>query len=294
MNTLKKNVSKEEIDFYLEDLKSRFPKNRENYYLSYSGGRDSHFLYWFIKEYLKDEQIEIVSVNTYMEHHEILKRMRNNADVILIPEIKPFEIKEKYGSPCFSKIQDDFIERYQKGCRTESLMKHINGYVFEGKDKKTYKTLFKLNNKARDLLLSGKLHKVSPKCCTHLKKKPLKRYEKETGRHAILGVRSVEGNLRKSQYKSCFSKDGTFHPIYDLTNEMLEAIEHEYKIEVPEIYDHILRTDCMGCPYGSWKHETQKELKLISKQQRNFVCELFKESYQVLGIEIEEGDTNGN
>lgn len=45
MNTLKKNVSKEEIDFYLEDLKSRFPKNRENYYLSYSGGRDSHFLY---------------------------------------------------------------------------------------------------------------------------------------------------------------------------------------------------------------------------------------------------------
>lgn len=75
---------------------------------------------------------------------------------------------------------------------------------------------------------------------------------------------------------------------------MLEAIEHEYKIEVPEIYDHILRTGCMGFPYGSWKHETQKELKLISKQQRNFVCELFKESYQVLGIEIEEGDTNGN
>lgn len=178
MNTLKKNISKEEIDFYLEDLKSRFPKDTENYYLSYSGGRDSHFLYWFIKEYLKDDQIEIVSVNTYMEHHEILKRILNNADVILIPEMKPFEIKQKYGSPCFSKIQDEYIDRYQKGCRTPSLMMHINGYAFKGNDEKIYTTLFKLNNKARNLLLSGKLHRVSPKCCMYLKKETIKKLRK--------------------------------------------------------------------------------------------------------------------
>lgn len=109
-----------------------------------------------------------------------------------------------------------------------------------------------------------------------------------------MGVRAEESNLRKSQYKSCFSKNGKFHPIYDLTNEMLEAIEHQYKIEVPEIYEHISRTGCMGCPYGSWKGETQKEINLLLKNQRKFVCELFKESYQVLGIEVKEGDTNGN
>jgi len=52
----------DEIEFYLEDLKSKFAKIRpKDYYLSYSGGRDSHFLYWFIKEYLKDDKIEIIS-----------------------------------------------------------------------------------------------------------------------------------------------------------------------------------------------------------------------------------------
>jgi hypothetical protein len=40
----------------------------------------------------------------------------------------------------------------------------------------------------------------------------------------------------------------------------------------------------MGCPYGSYKHDTEKELELIKGQQRKFVCEYFKESYEVLGI----------
>ena len=40
----------------------------------------------------------------------------------------------------------------------------------------------------------------------------------------------------------------------------------------------------MGCPYGSYKHETEKELELINLKQKEFVCNLFKESYNVLGI----------
>lgn len=85
----------DEVDFYLKDLESKFKKiDKSKYYLSYSGGKDSHFLYWFIKEYLHDDEIEIVSVNTYMEHQEILKRMLENADRILLPSMKPFEIKK--------------------------------------------------------------------------------------------------------------------------------------------------------------------------------------------------------
>ena len=43
-----------------------------------------------------------------------------------------------------------------------------------------------------------------------------------------------------------------------------------------------------GCPYGSWKHDTEKELALLNKTQKDFVCEYFKESYEVLGINIQE------
>lgn len=275
----------DEVDFYLADLKSRFDKIKPNtYYLSYSGGKDSHFLYWFIKEYLKRDDIKIVGINTYMEHHEIRDRILKNSDIVLIPKMKPFEIKEKYGSPCFSKIQDDFIDRYQKGCRTKSLMERIDSRKFKGRDGKIHTSSFSLNKKARTLLLSGELHRVSPKCCYYLKKKTAHDFEKESGLKAILGVRGGEGALRSTQYKSCFTKDKKFTPIHDLSDELLDKIYEKYNIEIPNVYKYIKRTGCMGCPYGSYKGDTQKELQLINEQQFKFVCEYFKESYEVLGI----------
>lgn len=106
------------VDFYLRDLESKFSKiNPSEYYLSYSGGKDSHLLYWFIKEYLKDDKIEIVGCNTYMEYPEIRDRIYKYSDRVLIPSMKPFEIKEKYGIPCFSKEQDSYIYYYQNALR---------------------------------------------------------------------------------------------------------------------------------------------------------------------------------
>lgn len=281
----------DEEDFYLEDLKSKFRKLKNvggysKYYLSYSGGKDSHLLYWFIKEYSYPEfkDIEIVGINTYMEHHQIRDRILKNSDVVLYPKLKPMEIKEKYGIPCFSKIQDEYIMRYQKGCRSDSLMMHIFGYVFTGTDEKKYTTLFKLNNKARDLLLTNRLHKISPKCCYYLKKKTAKDYEKRTGRKAILGVRREEGAMRKTQYKSCFTKDQKFTPLHDLSNELLDKIYKKYNIEIPNVYQYVERTGCMGCPYGSYRGDTEKELSLLNEAQRKFVMNYFKESYEVLGI----------
>lgn len=273
-------------EFYLLDLKSKFDKIKPNtYYLSYSGGKDSHFLYWFIKEYLKRDDIKIVGINTYMEHHEILKRILQNCDVVLVPKMKPFEIKEKYGSPCFSKIQDDFIDRYQRGSRSKSLMERIDSRKFVGQDGKVHSSLFRLNKLARELLLSNTLHRISPKCCYYLKKQTAHDFEKKTGLKAILGVRGSESAMRKSQYKSCFTKDGKFTPLHDLSDELLEKIYVKYNIEIPKVYEHIQRTGCMGCPYGHYKGDTEKELALINEKQRAFVMEYFKESYQVLGID---------
>lgn len=105
-------TQKELADLYLRKLEIRFETKIEfdNYYLSYSGGKDSHLLYWFIKEHLKTNDIPIISVNTRLEHKEIMQRMYHNADKVLIPDIKPTEIKEKYGIPCFTKNQDEYIK----------------------------------------------------------------------------------------------------------------------------------------------------------------------------------------
>lgn len=274
------------VDFYLYDLKTKFSKiNPNEYYLSYSGGKDSHLLYWFIKEYAKEfSNIEVVSVNTYMEHSEIRERIYKNSDKILLPILKPFEIKEKYGIPCFSKEQDFYIYYYQKALRegkipAKTYIDKING---------TYRTGFGISKKAREYVLSGNAHKITHLCCYYLKKKPFHDYEKQTCKKAILGVRGEESSLRRKQYTSCFTKNKKFTPLYDLTDEMLNAIYKKYNIEIPNVYNYVSRTGCMGCPYGSYKGECQKELKLINENQKKFVKELFKESYEVLGVNINE------
>lgn len=275
-----------DVEFYLFDLKSKFQKiNPNQYYLSYSGGKDSHFLYWFIKEYAHIDGIEVVGCNTYMEHPEIRDRIYKNSDKVLLPIMKPFEIKEKYGIPCFSKEQDFYIYYYQNAVRkgkkpSKTILQKVNG---------TYDKGFNgISKKAREYVLSGKAHKITHLCCYYLKKKPFHDYEKKTGKLAILGIRGEESTLRRRQYTSCFTKDKKFTPIYDLSDELLDKIIKQYNIEVPKVYQYVSRTGCMGCPYGSYKHETEKELNLINGEQKKFVCDLFKESYQILGI----GDKN--
>lgn len=271
-----------EVDFYLEDLKSKFKKiNPKEYYLSYSGGKDSHLLYWFIKEYLKDTEIEIVACNTKMEHVEIRERMYKYSSKVLLPIKSHKEIKEQYGIPCFSKMQDDMINHYQKGSRAKSIMQFINGTKNEGGEG----TWFKLNNQAKELLLTNKLHRVSPMCCKYLKKEPFKIYEKESGRKSILGVRGGESKLRNAQYKSCFTKDMKFTPLHDLTDDLVDKIYQQHKIEIPKVYDYVKRTGCMGCPYGSHFGDTKQELELLNENQFKFITEYFKESYEVLGID---------
>lgn len=282
----------DEVDFYLEDLKSKFRKLKnvggyDKYYLSYSGGKDSHLLYWFIKEYSYPEfkDIKIVGINTYMEHHEIRDRILKNSDIVLYPTMKPMEIKEKYGIPCFSKEQDFYIYYYQNALRkgkqpSRTIQEKIDG---------TYKKGFSgISKKAREYVKSGNAHKITHLCCHYLKKEPARKFEKESGLKPILGIRGGESFLRKQQYKSCFTKDKKFTPIHDLSDELLEKIIKRYDIEVPKVYDYVSRTGCMGCPYSSYKHETEKELELINDNQKKFVCEYFKESYEVLGIEVKE------
>lgn len=275
-----------DVEFYLKDLESKFNKIKPNtYYLSYSGGKDSHFLYWFIKEYLKRDDIKIVGINTQMEHHEILQRIMKNCDVVLMPKIKLMDIKEKYGSPCFSKEQDFYIYYYQNALRkgkepSKTILQKIEGTYDKG--------FAGISKKARDYVKSPDAHKITHLCCHYLKKDPARAFEKESGLKPILGIRGGESALRRKQYRTCFTKDKKFTPIHDLSDELLDKIIEEYNIEVPEVYNHICRTGCMGCPYGSYKHDTEKELMLINDNQFNFVSEYFKESYKVLGIDIEK------
>ena len=259
---------------FLEFLKDRFKGkiDPEEYYLSYSGGKDSHFLLWFIREYMDEQRIPIVGVNTSFEIPEIRDRIIKNSDVVLKPALGRWEIKEQYGIPCFSKQQDEYIHRYQCGNRSQNTMKAVMGQ----------NTIFNLNKKARTILLSGELHKVSNKCCYYNKELPMIRYGRETGRKAIIGTRQGESKTRKAKYNKCLTAKGNFTPLYDFSDELIDGLYQEYGIEIPKCYNYLSRTGCGGCPYG---RNIEMELALLPRLQRMNTIKYFRESYDVLGVD---------
>lgn len=259
---------------FLKFLEDRFRAKIQfdRYVLSYSGGKDSHFLYWFIKEWMHDEQIEIVGVNTSFEIPEIRDRIMRNSDVVLHPSMNRWEIKERFGIPCFTKQQDEYIYRYQRGNRSDNTMKAILGK----------NPVMNLNRKAREMTLSGKLHRVSDKCCYYNKELPMMRYERETGKKAIIGVRQSESRTRQAKYTSCMRTNGNFTPLYDFSDTLIDDVYKAFDIEIPSIYTFVNRTGCAGCPYG---RNCETELSLLPDLQREAAVKYFKESYDVKKIE---------
>lgn len=288
----------DECEFYLEDLKSKFSKiNPDEYYLAYSGGRDSHFLLWFIREYLHETRIPAVYSNTGMDISEIRERARANADVVLKPSMHPFEVKEKYGIPLNSKLQDEFTYTYQqlrmKGVAEKDMPRYIRINVLreeqqQGRNGKILKYMY-VNLKTVKALRDGTLHRVSKKCCDFSKKIPARNYEAESGRKAILGIMGEESQLRKSMsIKGCFTASKKFYPIRDLTGELEEKIEKQYDIPIPTIYNVVKQTGCAGCPYGLHNRDSfNYEMNVLSESQRAFVTEYFKESYEFRGYQFE-------
>ena len=117
-----------------------------------------------------------------MEYPEIRERIYKYSDEVLLPTMKPFEIKQQYGIPCFSKEQDFYIYYYQNAIRkgkqpSKTILDKING---------TYKTGYCISKTAREYVKNGNAHKITHLCCHYLKKEPARIFEKKTGLKPIL------------------------------------------------------------------------------------------------------------
>lgn len=289
-------------EFYLEDLKSKFDKiNPDEYYLAYSGGRDSHFLLWFIREYLHETRIPAVFSNTGMEIPEIRERALANADIVLKPAMKHAEIKERFGIPLNTKSSDQWVWEYQRrrdqGISDEDMPNWVKYYAMRQVDaiergRKTGQFSFTVvNKKTCEEMLAGTLHKVSHLCCDYLKKKPAEEYGKKSGRKPIKGIMGTESWRRKTNVTSCFTSKGHFTPLWDLTEDLRDEIEREYEIPVPSVYNFVKQTGCAGCPYGQHGKNrfanTNLELSLCSQAHRRFILDYFHESYAFKGYFFE-------
>ena len=166
----------------LEIIKSTIKKyGEENFYISFSGGKDSTVLHYLVDMALPDNKIPRVFINTGIEYNDIVnfvKELASSDDrfVILQPTKSVKQTLDTYGYPFKSKEHSLKVGAYKRGSRTRSILEYKNG--FEGVESSRFQCPKKLMYQYED---SFKLN-ISDKCCYKLKKEPVKKWEKQNSK----------------------------------------------------------------------------------------------------------------
>ena len=185
-----------------EWIKSAFPGQ---VYVSFSGGKDSTVLKHIVDSMYDD--VPAVFVNTGLEYPEIQRFVKDikagkydgfNTDVhILRPEMRFDEVLNKYGYPVASKEVAGYV-REAKHSKSEKL-RTMRIQRLRGEYRRPDGQLSEFNCKKWGILLDAPFE-TSDKCCDVMKKKPINKYAKETGRKGIIGTMAAESRFRKQSW----------------------------------------------------------------------------------------------
>lgn len=216
-------------------------------YVSFSGGKDSTVLKHIVDSMYDD--VPAVFVNTGLEYPEIqlfVKAIKEgkypcfNTDVVILrPEMRFDQVIKEKGYPVISKEVSARIDAAKKGkLWGQNAMKGLNPDGTECEYKKRYK---------KYQYLIDAPFKVSNECCHIMKKKPAKKYERETDRKPFVGMMACESTVRAQSWMKtgCNSFDGSkakSTPLAFWTDQ--------------DILEYILKYDVPYAPvYGSIKEE---------------------------------------
>lgn len=239
-------------------------------YIPVSGGLDSMVLSYIVEEYQREYGIEKsriprVNSNTGVEFPSVLKRARELSDIEVRPSMTPYEVWTKIGYPIGSKKVSRMIRDIQnpteKNINTRNL--YLTGIKRDGSKGSSRCKL----SKEYYPFIDGTIKvKVSEKCCDIVKKEPLHRFEKETGRIPLLGTMASEGGTRSDGYLK--TGCNAFHigksmPIGFWTKQDILQFIVINNIKIAEEYGEIKvdeagdlyttgeeRTGCFTCPFG--------------------------------------------
>lgn len=234
---------------YPLDLKIRMAQTRirsvvdeygeEACYIGFSGGKDSTILSHLILS--MGYKIDHTFSNTRLEYPECVdfskKWCKKNKVKLhmVFPDVMPEEIWKKHGYPLFSKETADILER-----------------IRTNEDKVNPKKIKRVNG-----FLKYKNEKISAKCCDLLKKKPMKKWAKESEKKvAILGTRAQESQMRRIVWvrKGCIYENNervVVNPIIFFTEKDIEDYAKKYKIKFAGIYyKGFKRNGCYCCGFG--------------------------------------------
>ena len=255
----------------MEDL---FLSTKGQCYISFSGGKDSTVLLALAKMsmdvgVLPPDGIKAVFINTGVEMQatiDFVKWCKESGYYKNIEMIRPEQPYAKvittYGKPMKSKMKAEYLDRWQKGSRTDNVMNYL--VYGESPETGTKHNTSKLANKDFHMLHPNFDIKISQKCCKYLKKESSKKYDKENNIEGkIVGIRAGEGGARqltvdkriKNGGKLCTYYKGKIMikaPIIDWTDEDINRFIEKYNIPLSRAYTEygMTRTGCYGCPFS--------------------------------------------
>jgi len=167
-------------------------------YLSFSGGKDSTVL----KSIVDDMGLNIPSVfvDTGLEYPEVRSFAMSQPGVtVLKPEMNFKKVIETYGYPAVSKEVAQIVREAKIGLERNDGSYQYRILKLKGELRDKNGNLSKFNKKKWGFLLDAPF-KVSEQCCDVMKKRPVKKYEHDTGRVPIIGTMAVESAMRTQRW----------------------------------------------------------------------------------------------
>lgn len=284
-------------EFLLEDrlLKIRQIINKygeENFYISFSGGKDSTVLSALVDMALPENKIPRVYANTGIELNMIrdfvFDLQKNDVRIVVIkPSVPIKQMLERDGYPFKSKHHSEMLKIYQRNPDAESPIKYKNReYNFNSNNcPKCLQYQFEPDFKL----------KVSDECCDRLKKEPLSKWQTENNKpYAIIGVMREEGGRRAGAQCLAFHGDKlhAFQPLAPMSKEWEDWFINAYNVKICGIYYppyNFSRTGCKGCPFAL---HLQNELDTLEKyfpaerKQCEYIWKPVYDEYRRIGYRL--------
>lgn len=268
----------------------------ENFYLSYSGGKDSTVLSELIDMALPGNTIPRVYADTGIEFTMIRefvynKSLSDNRFVMIKPSKNIKNMLEEKGYPFKSKGHSEILSRYQRSGRTLS----VKQYLGEREDKAPWSSEKSCPKILKYQFSEGFNLKVSDSCCNELKEKPLGKWKRENGKkYGIVGIMRAERGRRSTAVCLAFKggKLANFQPLAPITKEWEAWFIDTYNISICDIYKppfNFERTGCKGCPFC---HRLQEELDTLEeffpaeKKQCEYIWAPVYEEYRRIGYRL--------
>lgn len=164
---------------------------------------------------------------------------------------------EKYGFPLVGKETAMKIHRIRTNPNNASCKHWLSDKKPDGSVNK-----FVLPHKWRWLIEEP--FDTNNACCDILKKEPFHRFEKETGRHRIVGIMADESQQRKMRWirnGGCNVWEGSISsmPLSIWTEKDIWEYIERYNIPIAEVYRRgATRTGCVGCGFGCTRKEDNR------------------------------------